>query len=283
MEVTLKAYAKINLSLDIVGKRADNYHLIDSVMQTVSLFDSIVVSTNESGSVSVDCNGIDNEDNICYFVAKEFFSTAFINDGVNIKINKAIPVSAGMGGGSTDAAAVLVALNKIYNNPLSKKQLEEIALKAGADVPFFLNGGTSRATGIGEKLETIENNLTYALVFVKNGVKQSTKSMYEVLDNRNADNIKPHTAELCKALNKNDFEAFCDNIGNDFDALWDNTSLKEELKELGARVSCLSGSGPTVFAVFNDVNRAITAAATLRGKYTEVYTAVPVKASYEFE
>ncbi len=283
MEITLKAYAKINLSLDIVGKREDNYHLIDSVMQTVSLFDTITVSTNSSAIITVDCAGIDNHDNICYFVAKEFFSKTGINDGVNITISKAIPVSAGMGGGSTDAAAVLVALNKIYNYPLDRQELELITLSAGADVPFFLKGGTMRATGIGEKLQPVENSLSYALVFVKNGVKQSTKAMYEILDNRNADNIKPHTAELCSSLMKNDFDAFCKNIGNDFDALWDNTALKQELKQLGAVVSCLSGSGPTVFSVFNDVNCAIEAAAVLRNKYTEVYTAVPVNVSYEFE
>ena len=283
MEISLKAYAKINLSLDIVGKREDNYHLIDSIMQTVSIFDRITVSTNSSGCITVNCNGIDNEDNICYFVAKEFFSLTEIKGGADITIDKAIPVSAGMGGGSTDAAAVLVALNKIYDYPLEYNQLKSIALKAGADVPFFLKGGTARATGIGEVLEDVENNLSYALVLVKNGVKKSTKNMYEVLDNRSVDNVIPHTNNLCGALKDNNFEEFCKNIGNDFDALWDNTCLKQELKDYGAYACCLSGSGPTVFAVFKDVNNAIETAAVLRNKYTEVYTAVPVKSSFEFE
>ena len=283
MEIALKAYAKINLSLDIVGKREDNYHLIDSVMQTVSLFDRITVSTNPYGDITVECNGIDNQDNICYSAAKEFFNKADITDGANITINKAIPVSAGMGGGSTDAASVLIALNKIYDFPLNETELELIALKCGADVPFFLKGGTMRATGIGEELKAVDNQLSYSLVLVKSGEKQSTKAMYEILDNRSGESLMPHTSKLCDALAKNDFKAFCENIGNDFDVLWDNTALKDELQKLGAVTSCLSGSGPTVFSLFKDVNCALEAAAVLRNRYTQVYTAVPVDTAYEFE
>lgn len=283
MEISLKAFAKINLSLDITGKREDGYHTLDSVMQSVSLFDIVNVTNDNSGIVTVECDGINGEDNICYFAAKHFLEAANINDGVKIRISKAIPVSAGMGGGSTDAAAVLVALNKLYGFPLSDVKLGDIALKLGADVPFFLVGGTARAKGIGEILEPIENNLSYALVLIKKGEKPSTKYMYEEIDNRQNKDKQWYTKSLCDAIIKNDFVRVCESIGNDFDELWDNAALKEELYELGAKKVCLSGSGPTVFGVFENTALALSAAAVMREKYNNVYTAVPTKEAYEFE
>lgn len=282
MEVTLKAYAKINLSLDITGKRNDGYHTLDSIMQTVSLFDLVTVSVNNHGEVSVECDGIQNEDNICYYAAKRFLEKTEINDGVNVKIDKAIPVSAGMGGGSTDAAAVLNALNKIYDYPLKSEELCEIALTLGADVPFFIKGGTMRAAGIGELLTPIYNNLSYTLVILKEGEKPSTKHMYEKIDGRDK-NKNNYTAALIKAIKKNDFEAFTQNIGNDFDELWENQKVKSDLYNLGAKKVCLSGSGPTVFGVFEKTSEALNAAARLRETYNEVYTAVPTDSSFTFE
>ena len=171
MEIKVLAPAKINLTLDVTGKRPDGYHNILSIMQSVDLYDTITVTDNDSGQITVSCNyeGVPcDEKNICYKAAERFFiATRNEGQGVHIDIDKIIPTQAGLAGGSTDGAAVLMGLNKMFDAFLKPDELQEIAEKIGADVPFCLVGGTKYATGIGTKLQKMPNFLASHIVICK--------------------------------------------------------------------------------------------------------------------
>ena len=173
MQLSCKANAKINLTLDIVGVRKDGYHILDMIMQSVSLADTVKISLNNIPQINVEssCNIISGENNIAYKAASYFLKEANINSGVDIYIEKNIPMSAGLGGGSADAAAVLLALNSLFNGPLDKKTLEKIALKLGADVPYFLYGGTVRVGGIGEEMKVLPPMPDCFIIIAKNAIK----------------------------------------------------------------------------------------------------------------
>ena len=166
MEVKVLAPAKINLSLDVLGKRSDGYHEIATVMQAVSLYDTVTLSDNESGKVTVSCNydGVPCDDsNICAKAAYRFFDYCRMDvRGVHIDINKQIPTQAGLAGGSSDGAAVLLGLNNLFSTALRPAELHEIAERVGADVPFCLSGGTKLATGIGTKLKNLPRRSLFA-------------------------------------------------------------------------------------------------------------------------
>ena len=178
----IKANAKINLTLDVLGKRDDGYHLIDSVFQSVSLGD--IVTVNKCDVIRVDCTDstICDESNIAYKAAKMLKDEFNLPGGISIQLKKVIPVAAGMAGGSSDAAAVLVALNKLYETNLSEDELCEIGLSVGADVPFCIIGGTARVGGIGEKMEKLPDMPQCAIIIIKHGQKLSTADMYRQVD-----------------------------------------------------------------------------------------------------
>ena len=244
------ANAKINFTLDIKGKRQDGYHLIDSVMQSVSLSD--IVSVEKADEISVICGDdeISGEKNIAFKAAKEFFLYAEINGGARITIEKHIPKAAGLGGGSADAAAVIVALNNLYKTDLTDKQLMEIGLKVGADVPFCIAGGTMRATGIGEILEALPDFQNRHIVIVKNGEKLSTKEMYEKIDG--GANLSPLTENFIECLLAGEFDKALKNTGNAFLSVCSIQNIKDLAKDFSPLCVGLSGSGPSVYTVFND-------------------------------
>ena len=187
MEIKVLAPAKINLTLDVTGKRPDGYHNILSIMQSVDLYDTITVTDNDSGQITVSCNyeGVPcDEKNICYKAAERFFiATRNEGQGVHIDIDKVIPTQAGLAGGSTDGAAVLMGLNKMFDAFLKPDELQEIAEKIGADVPFCLVGGTKYATGIGTKLQKMPNFLASHIVICKpDNVSVSTAEAYKKVD-----------------------------------------------------------------------------------------------------
>ncbi|MBQ1183634.1 MAG: 4-(cytidine 5'-diphospho)-2-C-methyl-D-erythritol kinase, partial [Clostridia bacterium] len=165
----IKAFAKVNLSLDVTGKRADGYHTLCSVFQSVSLCD--IVEIEKSDSISVKCSdtSLNGEDNLCNTAAVKFFQAAGILGGADIFIEKHIPLAAGLGGGSADAGAVLKGLNELYGNPLSEKKLLEIALSLGADVPFCMVGGTKLCEGIGEIMTELSPLPECYIVIAKKG------------------------------------------------------------------------------------------------------------------
>lgn len=243
------ANAKINFTLDIKGKREDGYHLIDSVMQSVSLSDIVTVEKADKISVVCGDDEITGEKNIAFKAAKEFFEFTGINGGAEITIEKHIPKAAGLGGGSADAAAVVVGLNDLYKTALALKELADIGLKVGADVPFCIAGGTMRATGIGEILETLPHFPKKHIVIVKNGEKLSTKEMYEKIDSGKS--LIPKTEDFIKCLLEGEFENALKNTGNAFLGVCSIDNIKELAKDFSPLCVGLSGSGPSVYAIFD--------------------------------
>ena len=272
--INVTANAKINLILSITGKREDGYHFIDTVMQSVSLSDR--VSVKPSKAIKVNCNikELSGEENIAFKAAELFFSETGLNSGALISIKKKIPAAAGLGGGSADAATVLVALNKLYGTNLEDSKLEEMALTLGADVPFFIKGGTVRAEGIGEKLTSLKNFEEVYIILAKADKKPSTGEMYKRLDSENPP--KPRVDEFINALNNNDKSKMYSFIDNSFRAVWQNNNTEKKLSEFSPLAVCLSGSGPTCFAIFNKKSEAKKALKTLKREKIESYLVKPV-------
>lgn len=262
-EITLKANAKLNLTLDICGKRDDGYHLLDSVMQSISLHDTVKLQIADKISVCCDCEEINGEDNIAYLSAVRFFEYAGILGGVKISINKNIPLASGMGGGSADAAAVICGLNELYKTGLVKTQLCRIGATVGADVPFCIIGGTARVGGIGEKIKKLPDIPKCYIVVVKAGEKSSTKDMYKKLDGMACLPLK--TDEMIKAINNRSIKEISLNCSNAFSSVFDYDDIKEVfIKTLPLGVS-LSGSGPTVFGIYDGKEKAERCAELLNG------------------
>lgn len=284
MQVTIRANAKINITLDVTGTDTRGYHLLDSVFQSVSLCDVITVKTGVGEGIKIltDALELSGENNTVYKAADLFLNAAGIIDGLEITINKNIPVSAGLGGGSTDAAATLMALNKLYGEPLNKEQLKAIALKIGADVPFCLEGGTMRATGVGEVLEPLPPLPDCHIVIIKKGDKPSTKEMYKRLDEAKVLD-RPDNKKFIEALKENDYKTLCDNMKNVFGCLWDLDCIKRIVAPALPDSVVLSGSGPSVTAFFDNPDRANQAIKLLDDNGIENYLCIPEKKAYRFE
>jgi len=271
----IKAYAKINLVLNIVDKRSDGYHNVDMIMQTVGLCDIIKVE-RMFNSIELSGTGPLNYDetNLAYKAAKLFFDVTGIQAGAKIHIQKNIPMCAGMAGGSTDAAAVLSLLNLLYGKPLSKKVLAKISSKLGADVPFCILGGTARATGIGEIITPITPLGKKTVVIAKPPISISTPWAYSSL---NYSSLKhPDTESAVRAIEKGDTEALYELMGNSFEESVfmkypQIKKIKEKMLSFGARASLMSGSGSAVFGIFEDNDYAKKAYDEFKAQYHEVY------------
>lgn len=277
--IDLKSRAKVNLSIDVLGKREDGYHLVEMIMQTIDLYDKLKITEIEENSILIKSNSLDiplNEDNIMYKAVNLLKNQFNIEKGIEISIEKNIPVAAGMAGGSSNAAAVLVGLNKLWNLGLSENELKDIGLKLGADVPFCITGGSALAEGIGEELTNIKGlPEDLNIVVCKPNIFVSTKEVYQSL---NMDKVKrrPQNKELIDALQKEDVKFISENMVN---VLEEVTSLK--YSEIGqiedimiknkALGSMMSGSGPTVFGLFDNKDCAIKAKEDLQAKYNQVY------------
>lgn len=277
--ISLKAFAKVNLSLYVTGIRNDGYHLLDTVMQTVSIYDTVEISVRNDTLINVTCNKneLEGEENICYKAAELFFDATKIAGGTDINITKRIPVAAGLGGGSADAAAVLKGLNSEFGLPLSDKELLKLALKLGADVPFCIKGGTARVKGIGEEIIPIKCNLPLYMLLIKDGEKPSTAYMYKELDNRMRNvTVNASADNVCKALTRGDYESFTNSLYNEFSVLWNIETIKEKLMNGGADGVCISGSGPTVIGFFKTKEMEREAYNLLKENYGYIYLAESV-------
>lgn len=284
LKITAKANAKINLTLDIVGTREDGYHLLDMIMQSVSIYDTVTVEKIDNGiTVNSSDNTLGGENDITYKAAKLFFEESLVSGGANISIVKRIPIAAGLGGGSSNAAAVLLTLNKIYRNPLTIEKLEEIAVALGADVPFFLHGGTISVTGIGEIFEKLPDMPKCYLVIAKNGTKPSTKKMYEIIDNEDVSAFRPDNIAAKKAILNNDLDLLCKSIKNVFSAAWQPDIITDILKKNNALAVSLSGSGPSCFGVFTSFSDASNSANQLKEQGITVFSAEPTASAIEIE
>lgn len=277
----LRANAKINLTLDVLGKREDGYHIIDSVFQSVSLCDIVEVDISDSIVVGCSDNTICDESNIAYKAAKKFFEYNSIQGGANIKIQKHIPLASGMGGGSADAAAVIVALDRLYNTNLSKDALCEIGLSVGADVPFCIMGGTARVGGVGEQMSKLPNMPDCAILLIKHGKKLSTADMYSKVDAFPQESF--YTDKMVKGIENGDLNAVCQNVFNVFDRVCDNKDLVNDIKSTSPLTVSLSGSGPTVFAIYADEMQANAAKLEIEKKGYNPYIVTPSKIGIETE
>lgn len=253
--VTKKAFAKLNMALSVLSKRPDGYHEMDMINCAVSLFDDITVSRQKSGiDLDTDMVGADSQKDLTVIAAKAFFSAAKIDGGAKITVKKNIPVLAGLGGGSADAAAVLLALNEIYDYPLNQKELNAVAASVGADVPFCLVGKTARVQGIGDIITPLPDFFDCTILLVRDGEKQSTAQMFDKLDNANA--LPYDIQNAVNAVKANDLNAFCAAADNSFDALYDNDATKQKLLDGGAKLALTTGSGPVLYGLFVDKNKA---------------------------
>ena len=281
--VSLKAYAKINLNLDITGKSNDsNYHTVEMVMQSVDIYDTVNVEIDDEISVKCNLDLIENENNIAYKAAKAFFEYAEIEGGAYIKIKKRIPVAAGLGGGSSDAAAVIIALNQLYNTNFETDDLEKIAETVGSDVPFFIEGGTVLAEGRGTILTPLPELPECYFIIVKDGFKMSTGEMYSKFDSL-VEVEHPDTRALVDAICEGDLLEASKYMQNVFEYLYDDTvlSAKKDLLENSAMSSALSGSGPSVFGLFDSYETAKNARDELEEKYENVILCEPVRFGWE--
>ena len=273
----IKAYAKINISLDIIGKREDGYHLLEMIMQAIDLYDEINIEKQKEG-ISIKCNKPyvpTDERNLAYRAAKIFMEKYNINSGVSINIKKNIPVCAGLAGGSTDGAAVLKLMNKFFNVNASDEELMELGLKLGADVPYCIKGGTALCKGIGEDVTELSGFKDKIVVLVKPPFGVSTKSVYQEFD-LNKVRSHPNTDLLIKAIEDDDLHLVSHNMKN----LLENVTLrkhkiliniKEEMKRYGASGTMMSGSGPTVFAFFDDMLKAQKCFEKMKTRYNDVF------------
>jgi len=258
----IRANAKINLSLDIVGKRDDGYHLLEMVMQSIDLHDDVLLEEIEEGIIlTCDKNYIPLDSrNIAYKAAELLMRSYGINKGVSIKIIKNIPVAAGLAGGSADAAAVLKGMNELFKLNLTEEKLMDLGLQLGADVPYCIKGGTCLCTGIGEKIEVLEPFSDQIVLLVKPPFGVSTREAYSGFE---LDKIKKHveSRKLISAMNNGDLTLMNYYMRN----LLENViirkhpmvkNLKQNLMRLGAKTSLMSGSGPTVYGIFDDLGKA---------------------------
>ena len=235
----INAYAKINLSLALTGVREDGYHTLHSIMQTVSLCDTLEIERAEQNSFTCTEPALESGSNLCIKARDAFYRATGLQGCVRIHLDKQIPTGAGLGGGSADAAAVLRALNRLYGEPLTNQALLTLSATLGADVPFCLHGGTCLCTGIGEVLTPIEDAKPLYLVIAKGADGLSTPDMY-----RRMDAVKETWSSADRTGYFNDFEPVAESV------LPDIAYLKQRLLALGASVAMMSGSGSAVFGIF---------------------------------
>jgi 4-diphosphocytidyl-2-C-methyl-D-erythritol kinase len=277
--ISLKSRAKINLSIDVIGKREDGYHIVEMIMQTIDLYDDIKLKELEEDNIIIksECSYIPlNEDNIVYKAAKLIKEKMDIKKGIEIFIKKNIPVAAGMAGGSSNAAAVLVGLNELWKLGLSKDELRDLGLKLGADVPFCIEGGTALAEGIGEKLTYIKGiNKDVNILVCKPDIFVSTKEVYQSLDIKNIEK-RPDNKLLIEKLKNDDIVSVSNNMVNVLEEVTskkysDIKVIENIIAKNGAMGTMMSGSGPTVFGFFDNEEKAKRARVELLENYSQVY------------
>ncbi len=269
----LKAYGKINLGLDVVRRREDGYHEVRMIMQTVRVYDAIELNRTEEEGIRLSTNLYylpNNETNLGYRAAKLLMDEFDIHDGLEIKMNKFIPVAAGMAGGSSDAAAVLFGVNKMFGLGLSKKELMERGVKLGADVPYCIMRGTALSEGIGEILTPLPPMPRCHVLIAKPAVSVSTKHVYESLNLPSlGEDAHPDIDAMRAAIEKKDISGVISNLGNILETVTipENPiiqTIKDKMMEMGAEGSLMSGSGPTVFGLFTNQAAAQAAYEELR-------------------
>ncbi len=259
-KIQLKALAKINLGLDVLRRREDGYHEVKMIMQTIGLHDDLEIRKTKTPGIQVKTNLYylpTNENNLVYKAAKLLMDEFQIQDGVSIQLKKRIPVAAGMAGGSSDGAAVLWGINQMYGLGLSMQALMERGVRLGADVPYCIQRGTALAEGIGEKLSVLPSMPKCTILIAKPGISVSTKFVYE---NLHANDLKPEqhpdVDSMIEAMRQKDLGLLCSRMGNVLETVTIPAypvinEIKRTMMDNGAIGSMMSGSGPTVFGIFD--------------------------------
>lgn len=285
-DIRLKARAKINLTLDVTGKRADGYHLLETIMQSVSLYDGIYLRRLDKPEIQLKCNlpwlPLDTR-NLAWKAAHLMRETFSIQEGVLIEIDKRIPVAAGLAGGSADCAAVLVGMNRLFELRLSRRRLEELAAQLGSDIPYCVRRGTVLCEGVGEILKNPPAPCPFAyVVLAKPAVSVSTASVYQKLRWQEV-TAHPDTAAMLRAMEEKDLAQIGAGLCNVLESVTiplhpQIAKIKARLLEMGAEGALMSGSGPTVFALFREKSTAKRAAMQVRREFglkdvlvTEIY------------
>ena len=278
------AFAKINLTLDVLGKRPDGYHDLKSVMQTISIRDDIEIDldTGKPWSLSCSVEGVPcDERNLAWKAARVFFDTLNIDpNGISIRITKRIPMEAGLGGGSADAGAVLRALNKHFDNPLSIFALAELGAQVGSDVPFCTLCGTAMVEGRGERLRKLPDMPDCCFVVCKPQFSSSTPELYKIIDTLEIPR-RPDNQAMESALISGDLGKVAENIYNVFDPIVTQEHLelnyiKSIFNSYGSVAQQMTGSGSAVFAIVPDFEFAAVICSMLKDNYPEVFIAKPV-------
>lgn len=281
-KLELKALGKINLGLDVLGRRENGYHDVRMVMQTVYLYDNVILVKKPYRGIEIDTNLVylpRDENNIAWKAAALLMEEFQIGQGIKIILDKHIPVAAGMAGGSANAAAVLYGMNRMFRLGLTKEELMERGVKLGADVPYCIMRGTVLAEGIGEKLTALAPLPRCQILIAKPSISVSTKTVYEKLD---AEPIEEHPDidGIIKGLEMQDISRVASSMGNVLERVTAGeypviTEIKKCMTECGALGAMMSGSGPTVFGIFNDRRAAKEAYRTIKiqGLARQVYIA----------
>ena len=257
--ISINAMAKINLGLDVLRRRENGYHDVKMVMQTVNIYDTLDFVKKEEPGIVVKVDAMElptDENNLIYKAAKLLYERCQMEEGVEITLTKRIPIAAGMAGGSTDAAAALVGINRLFNLGLTMDELKEIGVKIGADVPYCIEGGTALSEGIGEILTKLHDAPDCFVVVAKPEISVSTKYVYE---NLHANELKyhPDIDGMVEAIREGNLDGVCSRMENVLETVTENkypiiSQIKKLLKDAGAENSLMSGSGPTVFAIFKE-------------------------------
>lgn len=275
-KIELKAYGKINIGLDVIRKREDGYHDLDMIMQTVGVYDDVIISREDGTQtyeieVSTDADILPNDKgNLAFMAAKVLMEAYDIKSKVKIHINKRIPIAGGMAGGSADCATVLRGVNQLFQLGLTDEQLQEYGVKLGADVPYCIVGGTKRAQGIGEILTDLPTPPKCYVIIAKPDAFVSTKFVYSHIRPAQIEN-HPDIDGIIESIKAGDLYGMCEKIAN---VMEDVTipeypiiqKVKDILKSNGAVNALMSGSGPTVFGIYDDEEKAKQSMDALSGK-----------------
>lgn len=261
-KLELKAYAKINLGLDVIRRLENGYHEVKMIMQTVGIYDELIFEKIPSGvELSTNHGELPLDENNLIYKAVRLMQEAYgVTEGVRVHLEKNIPVAAGMAGGSTDAAAALKAMNILFDLQATDEKLRELGVKIGADVPYCIMGGTALAEGIGEKLTALPKAPGCYLLVAKPDINVSTKYVYEHLDAQEVV-VHPDIDGMVEAIKAGNLQGIAERMGNVLESVTINAhpiiaTIKERMLAYGADNSLMSGSGPTVFGIFTDKEKA---------------------------
>lgn len=273
-DISLKALAKINLGLDVVRRREDGYHEVRMIMQTIHLYDRLDIKRTQEPGIQIQTNLSFlpvNENNLIYKAAKLLMDEFSITDGVSVKLDKRIPVAAGMAGGSTDAAAMLIGVNRLFSLGLTKRQLMERGVQIGADVPYCIMRGTALAEGIGEALSPLPPMVKCPVLIAKPSISVSTKFVYQNLKLDDT-TIHPDIDRLIDDIKAKNLHDIAAHMGNVLENVTIPTypvidEIKKHMLSNGAVGAMMSGSGPTVFGLFDDEDTAKKAYKAMRSSH----------------